>query len=35
MYQFSYAEVAQESSSTAREREREAFDNMIASLERA
>ncbi|WP_062014301.1 flagellar biosynthesis regulator FlaF [Aureimonas sp. AU4] len=35
MYQFSYAEVAQESSASAREREREAFDHMIASLERA
>ena len=35
MYQFSYAEVAQESSVTARDREREALDRTIALLERA
>jgi len=35
MYQFSYAEVAQESSATARDREHEAFGHMIESLKRA
>lgn len=35
MYQFSYAEVSQESAATAREREREAMDHTIAMLERA
>jgi len=34
MYQFSYAEVAQESSATAREREREALDRTIEALQR-
>jgi len=35
MYQFSYAEVAQESFATARDREREAMDHTIELLERA
>ena len=35
MYQFSYAEVKQESSATAREREREALDHALDVLTRA
>ncbi|ALN74140.1 MULTISPECIES: flagellar biosynthesis regulator FlaF [unclassified Aureimonas] len=35
MYQFSYAEVTQDSSATAREREREALDRMVDALKRA
>lgn len=35
MYQFSYAEVSQESAATARDREREAMDHAIAALTRA
>ncbi|MER0238900.1 flagellar biosynthesis regulator FlaF [Fulvimarina sp. MAC8] len=35
MYQFSYAEVAQDTAVDARERERQAFDHSIALLEKA
>ncbi|RFC63005.1 flagellar biosynthesis regulator FlaF [Fulvimarina endophytica] len=35
MYQFSYAEVAQDTAVDARERERQALDHSIALLERA
>jgi len=35
MYQFSYAEVAQESFATARDREREAMNHTLELLERA
>ena len=35
MYQFSYAEVTQDSSATARDREREALDRMLDALRRA
>jgi flagellar protein FlaF len=35
MYQFSYAEVSQESGTTAREREREALDHALDMLQRA
>ena len=35
MYQFSYAEVTQDSSATARDQEREALDRMVDALKRA
>ncbi|MDY8108085.1 flagellar biosynthesis regulator FlaF [Fulvimarina sp. 2208YS6-2-32] len=35
MYQFSYAEVAQDTAADARDRERQAFDHSLALLERA
>lgn len=35
MYQFSYAEIAEDSFATSREREREAFDRSIEAMTRA
>lgn len=35
MYQFSYAEIAQESFASARHRERDAFDRSLESLQKA